>query len=89
MTKIVRKASAGTLESSDVMIELSPSDALEVAVESVVKQQFGAAIESAVRDVLQSMGVQAAAVRVVDRGALECVIRARTETAVRRGKGEE
>ena len=32
--------------------------------------------------------VENAAVRVVDRGALECVLRARVETAVMRGKGE-
>lgn len=88
MTKIVRKASAGTLESSDAMIELSPADTLEIAIESPVKQQFGAEIEKAVRDVLAQMGVEGAAVRVVDRGALECVIRARTETAVRRGREE-
>ena len=51
-----------------------------------VQQQFGQAIEQAVRDVLCGQGVTGARVRLTDRGALECVIRARVETAVRRGK---
>ena len=38
--------------------------------------------------ILEDNGVKNAAVRVVDRGALECVIRARVETAILRGKGD-
>ena len=41
-----------------------------------------------VREVLGQCGVSKANVRVRDRGALDCVIRARVETAVIRGKGE-
>ena len=37
---------------------------------------------------LQELDVTDACVRVNDRGALDCVIRARVETAVLRGKGE-
>jgi citrate lyase subunit gamma (acyl carrier protein) len=50
--------------------------------------QFGPAIEASVREVLQDMGVVNATVTVADRGALDCVLRARVETAVLRGKGE-
>ena len=32
--------------------------------------------------------VENAVVRIVDRGALDCVIRARVETAILRGKGD-
>ena len=53
---------------------------------SVVAQQFGESIQRVVREVLQEQGVENANVRVVDRGALECVIRARVETAILRGK---
>ena len=38
---------------------------------------------------LAECGVENARVSVQDRGALDCVIRARVETAVYRGKGEE
>ena len=84
--EIVKTASAGTLESSDVYVEVSPGSGVEIELESVVQLQFGDAIEAVVRDVLAENGVQNAAVRVTDRGALECVIRARVETAVLRGK---
>ena len=86
--EIVRSASAGTMESSDVYVEIEPSSALEIQLESVVLEQFGADIRAVVQEVLNDCGVTKANVRVIDRGALDCVIRARVETAVIRGKGE-
>ena len=89
MEPIVKAASAGTMESSDAYVEIEPGEhGIQIQVESVVAQQFGDAIEHAVRDVLQECRVERAFVRVVDRGALECVIRARVETAILRGKGD-
>lgn len=85
----IRKvASAGTMESSDVYVEIEPGCGLTVQLESVVQEQFGPAIEETVREVLAQMGVENACLRVTDRGALDCVIRARVETAVIRGKGD-
>ena len=87
--EITKCAAAGTMESSDVYVEIEPCEnVLVVELESVVQAQFGDAIEETVRQVLSECGVKAAKVRVVDRGALECVIRARVETAAMRGKGE-
>ncbi|MBQ3252896.1 MAG: citrate lyase acyl carrier protein [Oscillospiraceae bacterium] len=86
--QIVKNAAAGTMESSDAYVEIEPAQELTVQLESVVKVQFGDAILSVVQDVLKENGVEKANVRVVDRGALECVIRARVETAINRGKGD-
>ena len=87
--EILKSASAGTIESSDAYVEIQPNkDGLEIQVESVVKEQFGEEIYSAVKSVLEENAVTSARVRIVDRGALECVIRARVETAVLRGKGD-
>ena len=87
MADVKKKASAGTLESSDVYVEIEPSKAgLVIDLQSVVQAQFGSAIEAAVREVLQENGVECASVKVMDRGALECVIRARVETAVLRSR---
>ncbi len=88
MSEIIRVAAAGTMESSDAYVEISPAAGVQVEIESVVKGQFGDVIEEVVRDVLSSCGVTNAKVSVVDRGALECVLRARVETAVCRGKGD-
>lgn len=89
MTEIIKIASAGTLESSDVYVEIEPcTEGIQVEVESVVKEQFGDAIEAVVLEVLKQCQVESAKVTVSDRGALDCVIRARVETAVLRGKGE-
>lgn len=89
MVEIIRRATAGTLESSDAYVELEPgSGGIEIALDSVVENQFGAQIRRAVCEVLEQQGVSSARVKLVDRGALDCVIRARVETAVARAKGE-
>ncbi len=82
--KIGRSAAAGSLESSDAMVTISPGEGLTVEIESVVMKQFGPAIEAAVRQELARQGVEDALVRVQDKGALECTIRARVETAILR-----
>ena len=86
---IIKKASAGTLESSDVYVEIEPgTQGIELDLESVVAQQFGQSIRALVEEILAEYGVEHARLRIADRGALDCVIRARVETAVARGKGE-
>ena len=86
---IIKCASAGTMESSDAYVEIEPGeDGLQIQLESVVLGQFGDAIHRTINEVLTELGVEKARVRVVDQGALECVLRARVETAVLRGKGE-
>lgn len=87
--EILKRASAGTMESSDAYVEIEPGkNGIDIQLESVVLNQFGDDINSAVREVLAEQGITNANVRVIDRGALKCVLRARVETAVLRGKGE-
>lgn len=81
---IEKSASAGTLESSDCMVSVKPASTLEIKVESVVLQQFGDQIRSVAARMLAQLGVTQAAVEIYDRGALDCVIEARVETAVKR-----
>lgn len=88
MRVITKLAAAGTTESSDVYVEIQPAEGITVEIESVVMGQFGDSVRQSVLDVLREQGVEGAKVRLVDRGALDCVIRARVETAVLRGKGE-
>ena len=87
--EILKRASAGTMESSDAYVEIEPrQDGLNIQLESVVLGQFGDDIVRTIREVLTEQGIENANVRVIDRGALECVLRARVETAAIRGKGE-
>jgi len=89
MSKIIQRATAGTLESSDVFVTLEPNGCgVEIDIDSVVEKQFGETIRKTVEEVLSELEVENAKLSIVDRGALDCVIRARVETAVLRGKGE-
>ena len=85
--RIVRSASAGTMESSDAYVEIEPgTNGIDIQLDSVVKAQYGDSIEATIQEVLKENQVDSAVIRVVDRGALDCVIRARVETAVVRGR---
>lgn len=88
--EIIKDALAGTLESSDVMVRIGPSSepGIRLELESLVKQQFGAAIEQVTRETLAKLGVTDAVVAVDDKGALECVLRARVQAAAMRAAGQ-
>jgi citrate lyase subunit gamma (acyl carrier protein) len=81
---IVKDAIAGTLESSDVLVRVSPHPSLEVTINSAVAAQYGDAIEATVADTLQRLEVTAGLIEVDDKGALDCTLRARVEAAVAR-----
>lgn len=86
MAVIIKSATAGTLESSDAFVEVGPGRGrVDLNIESVVEQQFGDDIRRSVQEVLSECGCNDIDIRIIDRGALDCVIRARVETAVRRG----
>ena len=82
--KVEKTAVAGTLESSDVYVEVRPHDEVKIEIDSPVAAQFGQAIEQTVQQMLASFGITSANVILKDRGALDCTIRARVETALRR-----
>ena len=83
-------AVAGTLESSDVQISIAPNPGrgIDIDLVSDVKAQFGEAIEETVRSVLEEFDISDASVRLLDKGALDCVIRARLRCAVCRSAEE-
>jgi len=86
--RITRKASAGTSQSSDLMVTIEPSDTLSIEIESTVKKQYEELIRARIQAPLQRLGVTSARIRVSDRGALDYAIDARVEAALRRA-GEE
>lgn len=86
--KITTNAVAGTLESSDVYVKVEPCDTLEIEIESVVYNQFADQIRETICEVLNDLGVENGRISINDKGAIDCVIQARVETAVRRARGE-
>ncbi|MGL6259570.1 citrate lyase acyl carrier protein [Vibrio sp. WXL103] len=88
---IIQRAYAGTLESSDLLVEVMPSDdnVLEIEITSSVEKQFDHLIRQVVTQTVDELGVQSAYVVVNDKGALDCVIRARVQAAVMRAAKTE
>jgi citrate lyase subunit gamma (acyl carrier protein) len=82
--KITSRSTAGTMQSSDLVVTVEPADRLEIQIESTVKQQFEHLIRAQVERTLARHGVTRATVRVSDRGALDYAIDARVEAALRR-----
>ena len=84
--KITKVAKAGTLESNDILIMVMPNESgeVELELESIVMQQFGDVIERVILHKIQEMGVEGITIKAQDRGALDCTIGARVETAIMR-----
>ncbi len=86
--QIRRKASAGTMQSSDLMVVVEPGATLRIEIESTVKKQFEHLIRARIQATLDGLQVGAGRIQVSDRGALDYAIAARMETAVRRAAKE-
>lgn len=84
--KLITTGNAGTMESNDIMITVEPSDAGGVQVEltSSVYQQFGKQIIAVIRETAADYGVENALITAVDKGALDCTVRARMAAALTR-----
>ncbi len=83
--EILKPAIAGTLESSDLQVTVEPGDhGIELSLESAVIHQFGDQIKAVIMETLDRLEVKNARVTVVDKGALDCTIKARVEAAVYR-----
>ncbi|MBA1393316.1 citrate lyase acyl carrier protein [Bombilactobacillus bombi] len=83
--EIKETAVAGTLESSDIQIMITKADqGISIELESDVAKQFGQQIKKVITDTLKQLDIDAAHVKAVDKGALDCVIKARTIAAAQR-----
>ena len=84
--KAQKSVTAGSLESSDVLITITPlaEARVEYVIDSIVIKQFGTRIRQVTEEMAQAAGISAARIHVQDRGALECTLRARLETALGR-----
>ena len=83
-------AVAGTMESSDLMVTVKPAEkqGLNIHIQSNVLTTFGDQIRATVEEVFSEFGIPDAEVFIVDKGAIDCVIRARVQAAICRASGE-
>ena len=79
------KASAGTYESSDCTITVQKNDTLQINIESIVFEQFGDQIREVIIQTLKQHKISNIRVDIFDKGALDYTVKARLETALKRG----
>ena len=83
--EIKKAATAGTLESSDCMVTIEPNDeGVEFSLSSSVINQYGNQIRKVALETLKHLDVENVRITIVDKGALDCTIKARIEGAVYR-----
>lgn len=89
--ELKKAATAGTMESSDIMVTIEPrtEGGIALDLESSVMQQYGQQLKAVIRETLAGLGVENAAVNAVDKGALDCTVRARVSAAVFRAAESE
>lgn len=81
--EIIKPAVAGTLESSDAQVKVSPqSGELSLYIDSSVMNQYGRQIKATVEEVLKQLDVTEGVVEIIDKGALECTLKARVQCAI-------
>ncbi|HHV64599.1 MAG TPA: citrate lyase acyl carrier protein [Peptococcaceae bacterium] len=85
---ISKAAQAGSSETSDILIMVSPNPdggiKLELDSKKVILKQFGKQIEKVIREKIAEMGVKDIMVIAKDNGALDYTIRARVQAAIER-----
>lgn len=83
--EIKTTAMAGTLESSDIQITISAGqDGIQIDLDSSVVSLYGDQIKKVITDTLTATGIENANVKAVDKGALDCVVKARALAAAQR-----
>ena len=82
--EILKTAAAGTLESSDCLVTVEPGEGIHLDLSSSVMNQYGRQIKATVLETLDRLDVKTGKVTIVDKGALECTLKARVECAVSR-----
>lgn len=87
--EIKKVAMCGTLDSSDVLVTVRPSDEESISISSPVVSRYEEEMKSVVKKVLNDMDCHHVSVTLQDSGALDCVIEARVLTALQRGMENE
>ena len=83
--EIKKAATAGTLESSDCMVTVEPGEGkIDFSLESSVIHQYGNQLRKVALETLKNLDIDNVRITIVDKGALDCTIRARVAAALTR-----
>ena len=87
MKTVKKVAQAGTVESADILIIVSPAQpgaGIQVNLKSPTLKQYGKKMSALMEASVKAQGVEDAVIDATDKGALDYTIEARTKTAVLR-----
>ncbi|HWR43411.1 citrate lyase acyl carrier protein [Sporomusa sp.] len=87
MTKLLKAAQAGSVESTDILIMVAPAETgagIKIELVSPTVQQYGEQIKNVISSTLIAHGIEDAIVHANDKGALNFTIEARVTTAISR-----
>lgn len=87
--KIIKNSMAGTVESSDIQVKIEPNEEAGITIElrSSVEKQFGRQIRTVIKETLEKLGIEDAKIIAEDKGAMDCIIKARVQCAAFRAAG--
>jgi len=71
------------------MVTIGPGEGIHVELQSSVEAQFGRQIKALITDTLEGLGIKDAHVNAIDKGALDCTIKARVTAAAVRATGKD
>ena len=84
--EIVKMATAGSVESNDILIMISKGEGnIDIELESVVGKQFGDSIKKVIYNTLVEEGIDDAKIIAKDKGALDFTIKSRVKACIKRG----
>ncbi len=81
-------ASAGTLESSDCLVTVSPAEKIKLEYKGANREVFAERTMQLVENTAKKLGLSGVDVLIQDQGALEITVKARLETALFRASKE-
>jgi citrate lyase subunit gamma (acyl carrier protein) len=87
MNIITQVAQSGTVESSDILINLAPAapnSGILIELSTPTPKQYGQQIRALIQQTLVEYGIENALVQATDKGALDYTIKARLITAIKR-----
>lgn len=90
MNKLLKASQAGTVESTDILITLTPAEqgtGIQIELTSPTIQQYGEHIKKLISKTLEAHGIIDAKVHANEKGALDYTIEARVKTAITRAIG--